>query len=222
LSGFEPLDDGRLDQKSDEELVAYVAAAFAAGHFETGRRAAGMLTWRLLPLVEARVAAKVPTRHCEDVVGNVLESFVKSAFDGKVIRSARAFIATIAQRRIADFHRAREGDPDQLPLGGEHVGEDDAYGAEESVEDETEAVALRDAIERVLARRKELHQQVIRLYGPEQMGGEDLRAKEVVARMQDDHGETVSEANVQKIWQRFKEDLEKELSAGEDVEASDE
>jgi DNA-directed RNA polymerase specialized sigma24 family protein len=222
LSGFEPLDDGRLDRMSDEELVAYVAAAFAAGHYEAGRRAAGMLTWRLMPLVEARVAAKVPIQHCEDVVGNVLESFVKSAFDGKVIRSVRAFIATIAQRRIADFHRDREGDPEQLPLRGEHVGEDDAHGDEESVEDETEAVALRDAIERVLARRKEVHRQVIELYAPEQMDGADLRAKEVVARMQADHGETVSESNVQKIWQRFKEDLENELSAGEDVEASDE
>ncbi len=40
--------------------------------------------------------------------------------------------------------------------------------------------------------------------------------------MQADHGETVSESNVQKIWQRFKDDLEQELSAGEDVEASDE
>jgi DNA-directed RNA polymerase specialized sigma24 family protein len=222
LSDFEELGEGALAQRSDEGLVAYVVAARGAGRMESARLATGILTYRLLPLIEARVAAKIPRDSCEDVVMETLESFVRSAFDGKVIRSAKAFIATIAQRRIADFHRARERDPDQLPFAGEHVGDENIYGPEEWVDDETGVVAFKDAVERVLATRKELHQQVILLYGPEQIDGAHLPAKEVVARMQADHGETVSEANVQKIWQRFKEDLEKELSAGEDVEASDE
>jgi DNA-directed RNA polymerase specialized sigma24 family protein len=221
LSGFEPLDDWHLDRMTDEELVAYVVDAFSAGHYEAGRRAAGMVVWRQQPLIEVRVAAKVPTQHCEDVVSAVLKSFVESAFRGKVIHSVRAFVMTIAQRRIADFHRERERHPDQIPLVGEHVGEDDAYGEEESVEDETEVVAFMDAIERVLAGRSEVHRQVIRLYGPEPVAGEDLPAKEVVARMQAEHGESISEANVQQIWHRFKVDLEKELSAGEDVDAAD-
>jgi hypothetical protein len=222
LSGFEPLDDQRLDRKSDEELVAYVVDAFSAGHYEAGRRAAGMVTWRQEPIVKARIAAKVPPSDREDVLSETLLSFADSAFRGTVIHSVRAFISRIAQRRIADFHRARERDPDQLPFAGEHVGDENIYGPEEWVDDETGVVAFKDAVERVLATRKELHQQVILLYGPEQIDGAHLPAKEVVARMQADHGETVSEANVQKIWQRFKEDLEKELSAGEDVEASDE
>ena len=222
MSGFEPLDDGRLDRKSDEELVAYVVDAFSAGNYEAGRRAAGIVTWRLEPLVRGRVVARVPTNHCDDVVMNALESFVKSVFRGKVIHSVRAFMATIVQRRIADFHRDREGDPEQLPLAGEHVGEEDSYGAEESVEGETGLIAAKDAIDRVLASRSDFHRKVILLYGPEPVGGEDLPAREVAERMNSDHGETVSEANVQQIWRRFKVDVDAELSAGEDVEASDE
>jgi hypothetical protein len=215
LGDFEQLDDLRLDRMDDEALAAYVVAAFSAGHYEAGRRAAGMVTWRQLPAVEARVAARVPRRHCEDVVSAVLESFAESAFRGKVIHSVRAFIMRIAQRRIADFHRGRERHPDQLPLGAEHAGEENFGGREESVEDETATVALRDAVDRVIARRKEVHRHVILLYGPEQMGGMNLPAKEVVTQMDSAHGERVSEANVQQIWRRFKVDLERELSEGE-------
>jgi DNA-directed RNA polymerase specialized sigma24 family protein len=220
VSDFEPLEEGALARLSDEELVAYVVAARAAGHPETAKLATGMLTWRLLPLVEALVAAKVPRQSCEDVVMNTLESFVRSAFDGKVIRTVRAFMATIAKRRIADFHRRRERHPDQAPLPSEHAGDEEVWGEEESVEDEAGAVALRDAVERVLARRNPVHRKVIHLYGPEPMGCLNLTGDEVVAAM-NDLGESVSVANVQQIWRRFKVDLESELGDGEDGEAGD-
>jgi RNA polymerase sigma factor (sigma-70 family) len=220
LSDFEELGEGALARLSDEELVAYVVAARAAGWMESARLATGILTYRLLPMIEARVAAKVPRDSCEDVVMETLESFVRSAFDGKVLRSARAFLATIAQRRIADFHRKRERNPDQMPLAGEHIDDEDVFGHVEAVDDETGAVAIRDAVARVLASRREVHREVIRLYGPEAMDGMDMSGEEVAAAMED-RGERVSVANVQKIWQRFKDDLARELDAGDDGGARD-
>jgi hypothetical protein len=216
LSDFERLDEGALARLSDEELVEYVVAAHEAGYLESARRAAGIVTWRQEPLTRSLVAAKVPPDCCDDVISDAFESFAKSAFDGKVILSVRAFMVRITKRRIADFHRARERHPEQVPLTGEHLGEEDFWGEEESVEDETGAVAILDAVDRVLATRSELHRRVLMLYGPEPIGGEDLAGAEVVERMREDHGEEVSVANVQQIWRRFKVDLEKELAAGED------
>lgn len=216
MSDFEPLEEGALARLSDEELVAYVVAARTAGYLESARRAAGIVTWRQEPVVRGLVAAKVPRDSCDDVAGNAFESFARSAFTGKVILSARAFMVRITKRRIADFHRERDRHPEQVPLLGEHLGEEEVWGEEESVEDETGAVAVRDAVDRVLATRNETHRRVILLYGPELIGGEDLSGEEVSARMRAEHGEEVSVANVQQIWRRFKVDLEKELAAGED------
>ncbi|HET6831382.1 MAG TPA: hypothetical protein VFH44_08545 [Solirubrobacterales bacterium] len=216
MSDFERLEEGALARLSDEELVEYVVAAREAGYLESARRAAGIVTWRQEPLTRSLVAAKVPRDSCDDVASNAFLSFAGSAFDGKVILSVRAFMIRITKRRIADFHRERERHPDQVPLPGEHLGEEEVWGEEEAVEDETEVVAILDAVERVLATRSELHRLVIMLYGPEPIGGEDLSGAETAARMREDHGDEVSVANVQQIWRRFKVDLENELAAGED------
>lgn len=216
MSDFEPLEEGALARRGDEELVAYVAAAREAGYLDCAKRAVGIVTWRQEPLVRGLVAAKVPPDSRDDVISAAFESFVGSAFDGKVILSVRAFMVRITKRRIADFHRDRERHPDQVPLPGEHPGTENIWGPEESVEDETEVVAILDAVDRVLASRSETHRRVIMLYGPEPIGGEDLPGAEVAARMNSEHGEDVSVANVQQIWRRFKVDLERELSARED------
>ncbi|MEZ5075669.1 MAG: hypothetical protein R2691_12710 [Solirubrobacterales bacterium] len=216
MSDFERLDELGLDRLSDEELVAYVVAARAAGQPDAGRRAVEILAFRLQPLVEARVAAKVAPALREDLVMTVLESFVRSAFDGKVIASVRAFISTIARRRIADHYRSRERNPDQVPLPGEHGGEEDIWGEEPATEDATAVLEIEDAIERVLDRRSAKHRQMIMLYAPEPMGGENLNGAEVVERMLAEHGESTSVDNVAQVWRRFRVDLEKELAAGED------
>jgi len=62
---------------------------------------------------------------------------------------------------------------------------------------------------------------MIRLYGPEPMGGCDLTGSEVVERMRHDHGEVVSVDNVQQVWRRFKVDLARELATGEDGRSAD-
>jgi DNA-directed RNA polymerase specialized sigma24 family protein len=215
LSEFERLEPGDLDRLSDEELVAYVVAARDAGRPEDGRDAANVLVFRLEPLVTARVAAKVRRDDREDVVMTVLESFVRSAFDGKVIDSVAAFIATIAQRRIADYYRERGRHPDQTPLPGENLDDESIWGPEPSTEDGSALLGINDAIERVIARRSELHQRMIMLYAPEPMGGEHLTGSEVVERMRSGYGTEVSVDNVQQVWRRFKVELEKELSTGE-------
>jgi DNA-directed RNA polymerase specialized sigma24 family protein len=215
LSEFEPLDEGALDRLSDEELVAYIAAARAAEQPETAKRAADILVFRVQELVQARVAAKVPRDDVEDVAIEALESLLRSAYEGKVIESVRAFVTTITKRRIADYYRARERHPDQRPLAAEHGGEEEIWGEDPAVGDGTELVGFMDAVERVLERRSELHRKIIFLYGPEPLGFMNMTGKEVVEQMAAD-GEPVTIANVQQVWHRFKSDLEEELATGED------
>jgi DNA-directed RNA polymerase specialized sigma24 family protein len=205
-----------LDRLSDEDLVAYVVAAHEAGQPETGKRATDILAFRIQPFVEARVVAKIGPHSREDVAMEVLTSFLQSAFDGKVILSVRAFVATIAKRRIADHYRRLERHPDQVPLPGGGSEDEDVWGEEPGSEDDTSAIGFMGAVDRLLAERSELHQRVIRMYGPEAMNGLDFTGAEVVEALAE-QGEEITVANVQQIWHRFKDDLKAELRTGEDV-----
>ena len=199
----------------DEDVVAYIAAARDVGDSEAVKDAMGILAWGYNDVILARVRAKVPKESAEDVAMEVIASMLTSSFDGKVIGEFRAFLFRIASRRIADFHRKREGDPDQDPLPDEHGDDESVWGKDVFIEDETGVVELREITERVLATRSPEHRELIRLYGPELVEGEDLTATGVVERMAA-KGEKVSVSNVQQVWHRFKVDLEQELNSGED------
>ncbi|MFN8111825.1 MAG: sigma-70 family RNA polymerase sigma factor [Solirubrobacterales bacterium] len=214
MSEFRQLGEMALDRLSDEDLVAYVVAAREAGRPDAGKRASDMLAFRIQPLVEARVAAKVGREAAEDVVMEVLTSFLQSAFDGKVILSVRAFVATIAKRRIADHYRRLERDPQQVPLPGSDGDDEDVWGREPGAEDDTSSLFYMDVVDRLLAERSELHREIIRLYGPEAIDGEDMQGAEVVEELAR-RGEAVTVANVQQIWHRFKAELRDELRTGE-------
>jgi DNA-directed RNA polymerase specialized sigma24 family protein len=208
-----------LDRLSDEDLVAYVVAAREAGRPDAGKRATDVLAFRIQPLVEARVAAKVGRDAQEDVVMEVLTSFLQSAFDGKVILSVRAFVATITKRRIADHYRRLERHPDQVPLPGGDGEEEGVWGNEPGGEDDTSALAFMPIVERLLAERSEPHRRIILMSGPEAMNGMNMRGAEVVEELAR-QGETTTVANVQQVWHRFKDDLKGELEKEEHGDAN--
>ncbi len=64
----------------------------------------------------------------------------------------------------------------------------------------------------MLETKSPLHQKVLRLYGAGLPGFEDLRGQDVADRINaDDSEDTMTEANVNQIFRRFKLDLEAEL-----------
>lgn len=214
MNDFKRLPEHRLQALSDEALVEYAAAAHAARDADAERSALGCLAYGWEPVIRARVALKVPKQDHDDVILEVQESLIRSTFEGKVVGQFGAFLRTITQRRIADYHRERE-------RRREHEGVD--TGREDREEpgvipitaDETGAADLRAVVERVLARRSPLHQRVIRLYGPEVAGFMNLTAAEVKEAIDGDGtNETVSVDNVAQIWSRFRRELREELGDG--------
>ncbi len=211
MSDFEPLPQHRLGALPDDRLVAYAAAAHAAGDSAAERDALGVLAFAWEPFIRAKVASKVPEQDRGDVIVAVQESLIRASFEGKVIGQFGAFLRTITQRRIADYHRELKRRPELAVIDG--GGGDEGVGqVTPAAPDETGAVDFLAVVERVLARRDPMHQKVIRLYGPEVAGFMNLSAAEVKAAIDgDDSGDTVSVANVAQIWRRFKVDLEEEL-----------
>ena len=220
MAAFKRLTEAQLSRLGDDELVAYVAAAHDAGQVEASREAMGILAWGYQDMVVAKVVAKVPREDVPDVVMEVMASMLNSTFDGKVIGQFRAFLLKVTSRRIADFHRKREGNPDQLALDEEHEGDDGVHGAVVSSPDGTVDVEIRDLVEGVLATRNELHQRILRLYAPEVFGGEGLTAVETVERLAAD-GDAVSESNVQQVFHRFKTEVGALLDPSDDGDAPD-
>ena len=213
VTGFNRLSESELDRLGDEALVDYVVAAREAGDDEAAKSGVSVLAFGFWDRVRSKVALKVPPGDVDDVAMDVMESAAKSTFSGKVIGQFGSWINTITTRRIADFHRDREGEQTSL-LGEEHEGDEDRWGEDSSTESETVSVEYGDAAGRVLAGRSPLHQRVVKLYGPNLLGFLDLSAAQVCAEIAGNPGETMTEANVHQIWRRFKKDLAVEL--GED------
>jgi RNA polymerase sigma factor (sigma-70 family) len=147
--------------------------------------------------VERRVRMKVPPAHVEDLTSDVIADAITSAFEGASVGEFVAWLNTITQRAIADFYRRGPG----------RMKPADEPPSEPVVASETGAVAVRDAIERVMATLRPDHQQVVDLVVFEDQSAADA------ARALDE----ITEANVHQIVSRFRRALRGELEAGGDT-----
>lgn len=201
-----------LDLLDDEAVLEYIVDARGSGDAEAAKHAIGLLAFRNERVIRCRVAAKLPPGDVDDVVMDVLESVVSSAFQGKVLGELHGYLRVICARRVADHLKRRERRPPAEPLPDEDPGEDGVWGEVPSVGDGTEAHAIMDAVHRVLARRNERHKLVIRLYAPGAIGGADLSAAAVGERVAAElGGPAVSADNVAQIWRRFRTEVQAEL-----------
>jgi DNA-directed RNA polymerase specialized sigma24 family protein len=180
---FRPLGETELARLPDDELIAYLRRA----HGQSARTALAILVYGHWPNVARRVSMKVPAGAVEDVTADVLVSAIQSAFDGRSRGEFVVWLRTITARRIADFHRRPVAQT--VPL-------DDV----EAVAPSEGAVAVQDAVERVLARLSGEHRRVVEL-----VVLEGRAAGEV---------EGVSAANVHQIASRFRRALREELDTG--------
>lgn len=200
--------DHELQALDDDRLIAYVRAARDAGEAAHAERGLQILVYGHWDNVFRRVRMKVPQADVEDVTGEVIVSAIRSAFDGQSVGEFKKWLQTITARRIADYHRGQEGDPQMLTLRG---GDEEDPGVDPPGASEDGYVELRDAISRVLERLSDEHRQVVQLYV-----FDGLTAAEAAAQI-----DGMREANVHKIAERFRAALRRELGdSGDDEDGS--
>jgi DNA-directed RNA polymerase specialized sigma24 family protein len=209
------LPERELAKLSNEQLLDYIVEQRDAGRPQCAKAALAVLAFGYWDLAYYLVGKNVPTADVQDVTATVIESALKSAFEGKSVGEFVNWLKTIASRRVADYHRDRERRIDADPLPSEHEGDETLFGPEPADEFDAGEISLRETAYRLLERRQEIHQLVIRLYGPNELGFMALSARETVAKVEELHpGSGMTEANVHQIWKRFKNDLEDESGVG--------
>jgi len=205
MTDFPVMPESELAALGDEAVVDYIARARDADRIDEAKRASAVLAFGLWKVVSYQVAAKVPSDDVADVAGNVIESAMKSVFDGRSVGEFRSWLRTITSRRIADYWIAKENKPTPEPIDRGT----DEWQLEPGAEDGHYAsFETRDAAARLLEERDGVHQMVIRLYGPDVLGYEQLPAKEVALQVEAALSTPMSEANVHQIWSRFRRELQ--------------
>jgi RNA polymerase sigma factor (sigma-70 family) len=200
LRNFRRKSEHELDGLPEDDLVAYLVAARRAGDVDASGLSVAMLVWGFMGNVRHRVALKVPKDRTEEVAESVLLSALSSDFDGSSVGEFRNWIGVIVKRRIADYHRNPKSDVRLVALPTEHLGDDEIWGEEPSVEFEGEAIDAQRAVDQAYERRSEKHQLVIDLYIFSDLSAADA------AKQAD-----VSQDNVHQIAKRFRDDVDELL-----------
>ena len=151
--------------------------------------------------VKRRLSSKLPAHVVDDVAHDALVRAIAAAFDGSSVGEFRSWLHTIVDRTAVDYFRRAERRPKESILPSEHVGEEDVWGAEPSVDSDAGAVELRIIVDEVLETFNEKHRLVIELHV---FGG--LTAAEVCDRI-----EGMSVDNVAQIASRFRAKLRARL-----------
>jgi RNA polymerase sigma factor (sigma-70 family) len=193
---FLPLDEAALQRLDDDALIEYMRQARAGGH-PSAALGLAILVYGHWQNVERRVRMKIPPAHVEDLTGDVIADAIASAFEGRSVGEFVSWLNTITQRAIADFYRRGPG----------RMKPADVSPPEPAAPSDAGAVAVRDAIERVMATLRPDHQRVVDLVVFEDRSAADA------ARALDG----MTEANIHQIVSRFRRALRAELEAGGDT-----
>lgn len=159
---FIPRSEHELDALDDEALVAHIVAAREAGDWAQASLALRILVFGFWDNVVRQVRVKLRGVDAEAIASEVMLSAIRSAFDGSSVGQFRSWLNTITSRRIADYHRKREAEPQMVALA---VG-DGAERGEQVVgaSGQYEEVELTDVLERELSKLNPLHARAVELY----------------------------------------------------------
>ena len=209
MAKFRELREHQLNELSDEQLIDYLRAARSAGRPEAMKPAIAVLVYGYWDNLINRARLKLPEADAEDVAAEAAASAIASAFDGRSVGEFRSWLHTILSRRIADWWEAREQRLEKTALPSEHLGDEEVWGREPSVEFEGDALHARESVRQALEELPAAHGEVVRLYvlGPR-------NAAETAALA----GAGMTEANVHQIASRFQKRVRELLEAGQDLQ----
>ena len=219
MSDFRPLIETELLALTPEQLIAYHHEARRLGRHDEARTALGILVFGFIGRIRFWVSRRLPQQDVEDVADEVIESAIRSSFDGAETRQFAAWLRRITQRRVADYFDARSRRPEEGPLPDEHEGEEDIWGTVGELHDPTEEIVERSVVEQALGELNEIHRRVVELAGPQDLGFEQRPGKETADLVNDQlsgrMSDPMTEANVHQILSRFRRRLAELLDAND-------
>ena len=157
---FRRRSEHELDALSDDELIAYIRDARAAGALAEGRLALQILVFGHWDNVTARLRMKLPAHAVEDTAGEVIASAIASSFAGESIGEFKSWLSTILHRKVVDFYRDRERTIDARPLEGD---DDDRAAIQPMSPDDAGYVETQLVIESVLGELRDDHRRVVEI-----------------------------------------------------------
>jgi RNA polymerase sigma factor (sigma-70 family) len=208
---FTNLPRHQLGRRSDEQLLAYMRDAHAAGAQRAVADAYDLLVFRH----EKRLAYllwKLPADRVPDLLQEVFLEAFAAIVEGKKIDNFSAWTARVAHNTVADFWRGKDGR--QLKTDRSAASDDDdsgrrAEGGEPIDDGDFGAFEVHDLIDQLLAERLPAHREIIELYVIEgRPAGEVAKAT----------GESAD--NVYQVAKRFRDDLRRLLN-GEELDDND-
>ena len=227
VSGFRRLQDLELSRLGDDDLVAYIRRARAAGELEAMRVAIQVFCFGLYADVLARVRARMEgasDADVEAVAASVIEGAMLAEFRGESVGELRALVTTVLKRRVADHYRRPRGGVRDAPLPDEHADDEEIWGQVPRAPEELSGVWANELFERSLDGLSPAHRAVVerRIAG--------YSARETTELVNDRFGRDLdtpmTPSNVDQIYSRFRHrhrDLieEAERGAGDSESESD-
>jgi len=162
LSRFRPLSASDLERLDDEELIAYLRRAHAAGDPDATRLALQILVYGYWKHVSYRLARKLPRHVVEDATAGVIVSAIQSTFSGQSVGEFRSWLNTIANRATVDHYRAAQRRPQETSLEAQQEA-DDGAPLEGVTPDSTGYAELQMLIEQLLKAMRPDHRRVVEI-----------------------------------------------------------
>ena len=211
-ANFRELNDAELYELSDDELVAYIVSARAAGRTRAAEVGVQILAYKHERQVTGFVFNQLGSKGAEvveQVAARTIADAIAAAasFEGETIEEFRGFLFRIARRRRVDY--LRKNRVDEVPLVNER--DEDAREREFSEGDPLEAVDRASVFNQAFRElQRDDHKLVVLL-----TVFHDLPAKEVAEQVNRQFAaasdDTMSEQNVNQINSRFRKRLDELL-----------
>ena len=206
---FDRLNDAQLNALSDEEILAYINSARAAGDADAATTGLRVLVFGYMDAIRMWVARKVPRHEVDELAHVAMLSAITSTLDGRTIGEFRSWLFTIVKYRIADHYR--KGRLEEQPLYEEG---DERAPTVPGVEDGVSAVDLSAAIEEAMEGLGDAHRRVVEIAILDDQPAK-LTAEMVNAEFDDGLPTPMSENNVHKIASRYRTRLREVLADAE-------
>jgi len=213
---FRELNDAQLAELSDEELIAYIVRARAAGREGAAVRAAQILAFsyeqEILGWFYNNMGSKGQVV-VEELAAVTIRDAIKWAesFQGTSAKEFRAAVYVIARRRQADYLRKKRVDERSWVFEGSEEAEEREFGWGDPLDSIDEMSIFNQALGEL---KKDSHKLVVflNLYG---YSHREI-AEKVTSQLADSGNDPMTENNVSKIISRFNKRLDKLLDEADD------